>query len=160
MMKPLLTLRDGQAMDAIKRAKTIETLLDLAPEARGVAETAWHEHVRRPGMGAAPLIASRLRAASMIADQSDRDIVQERLIAALRWQGSAGAKALRDCFDSLDVYGQCLACTALGLLRDHDSAERVWEFYQTTKRRPDSYFVGALWGLIDLQDVRASEALS
>jgi len=157
---PFLMVRDGKPIDAIKHAKTIEALLDLAPEARGAAESAWHERVRRLGIGAAPIIAQRLQATAMIADQNNRDIVQERLVAALRWQGDAGARALRDCFDSLNVYGQSLACVAWGLLRDQASAGRVWEFFETTKRQPESHFVGALWALIDLKDARASKALS
>lgn len=150
MMQPLLKLRDGKAMDAIKHVKTLEALLDLAPEALGAAESVWHERVRRLGMGAAPLIAQRLRTTPTIADPNERDSVQEWWIAALRWQGGAGAPALRDCFDSLDVYGQSLAFTALGLWGDYVRADRVWEFYQTVKRQPESHFVGALWGLIDL----------
>ena len=169
MAGPLLKLRDGEAIDAIKQAKTVEALLDLAPEARGAAESAWHERVRRLGMGVAPLIAQRLRVAALITDQDDRDIAQERLIAALRWQGGVGGRLLQDCFDGLDAYSQGLACTAFGLLRDQTSADRIWKFYQratilspTTGDKigqPESHFVGALWGLIDLQDARASEAL-
>ena len=66
-------------MDAIKHVKTLEALLDLAPEAPGAAESVWHERARRLGMGAAPLIAQRLRATPTIADPNERDSVQERM---------------------------------------------------------------------------------
>jgi hypothetical protein len=86
--------------------------------------------------------------------------VRERLFAALRWTGLLGAKALRECFASLDEYGQSLACVVLGLLHDTSSAGLMWDYVQKTKRRPQSYFVGALWGLIDLKDERAGQALA
>jgi hypothetical protein len=36
----------------------------------------------------------------------------------------------------------------------------MWDYVQKMKSRPQSYFVGALWGLIDLKDERAGQALA
>ncbi len=46
------------------------------------------------------------------------------------------------------------------LLRMTSGADKMWPYYQKVVRnRGGSYFVGALWGLIDLGDERAGEAL-
>jgi len=41
----------------------------------------------------------------------------------------------------------------------HQSADRLWACYQTTRSAAKDLFVGPLWGLIDLGDNRAADAL-
>lgn len=157
---PMLWLRDGKIVEQIRNAKTPEQVLDLASQAHGLGESAWMARVRQFGLTLVPLIAARLKASRDIEDEDARDTARERLIAALRWCGLLGARALRDCFTDLDEYAQCLACVVLGLLRARSSADLLWDYYQKAKSRPQSYFVGALWGLIDLKDERAGAALA
>ncbi len=159
-MAPMLWLRDGKIVEQIRAAETPVAALDLAAHAHGLAEAAWMARLRQFGLAVAPLIAERLKASRDIADEDARDTVRERLIAALRWTGLLGARALRECFASLDEYGQSLACVVLGLLHDTSSAGLMWDYVQKMKSRPQSYFVGALWGLIDLKDERAGQALA
>jgi hypothetical protein len=159
-MAPILWLRDGKIVEQIRAAETPAVVLDLAAQAHGLAEAAWMARVRQFGLAVAPLIAERLKASRDIPDEDARDTVRERLIAALRWTGWLGARALRECFAELDEYGQSLACVVLGLLHDTSSAGLMWDYVQKMKSRPQSYFVGALWGLIDLKDERAGQALA
>ena len=159
-MAPMLWLRDGKIVEQIRAAGTPAEVLDLAAQAQGLAEGAWMARVRQFGLPVASLIAERLKASRDISDEDARDTVRERLIAALRWTGLMGARALRECFASLDEYGQSLACVVLGLLHDTSSAGLMWDYVQKMKSRPQSYFVGALWGLIDLPDGRAGQALA
>lgn len=159
-MAPMLWLRDGKIVEQIRAAQTPAQVLDLAAQAHGLAEAAWMARVRQFGLTVAPLIGERLKASRDIPDEDARDTVRERLIAALRWTGLLGAKALRDSFADLDEYGQSLACVVLGLLHDTSSAGLMWDYVQKMQSRPQSYFVGALWGLIDLQDERAGQALA
>lgn len=165
-LRPQLWERDGANVYKMVRAQTAQEILDLTPQATGLAQPAWHKRVSKFGPDIAPLIAQRLRGVQAVADENQRDtivtpIVLERFIPALRWQGEAGAAALLECFDALDDYGRSLACVALGLLQVHSAADRLWEFYQATVGNLDkTYFVGALWGLIDLRDPRAADALA
>lgn len=46
-----------------------------------------------------------------------------------------------------------------GLLGAKAAADPIWNLYRATRSSPDNLFVGALWGLIDLQDARAADAL-
>ncbi len=95
MLKAELWERDGKVVFQINRAKTAEEVVDLAPLALGLAESAWRKRMRADyGLDAVPLLAQRLKASQAIADDKERDIVRERLIAALRWNGDAGAEAL------------------------------------------------------------------
>jgi hypothetical protein len=159
-MLPLLWLRDGKIVEQIKNARTPEQVLDLASQAHGLAEAAWMSRIRQFGLAVVPLISQRLKASRDIEDEDARDTVRERLIAALRWSGLLGARALQDCFADLDEYAQCLVCVVLGLLHAKSSADWMWDYYQKMKNRPQSYFVGALWGLADLEDERAGAALA
>jgi len=157
---PMLWLRDGKFVEQIRAAQTPAQVLDLAAQAHGLAESAWMARVRQLSLAVVPLIAERLRASRDIPDEDARDTVRERLIAALRWTGLPGAKTLRECFAGLDEYSQSLACVVLGLLHDTSSAGLMWDYVQKMQSRPQSYFVGALWGLIDLKDERAGQALA
>ena len=57
-------------------------------------------------------------------------------------------------------YGRSLASVVLGLLKAKTAADQIWAFYQQVKHeRREPLFVGALWGLIDLQDRWAADAL-
>jgi hypothetical protein len=161
MLTPTLWLRDREAVNRIKRARTAEEALDLVHLAKGLGEPAWEDRMRRFGPEVLPLIAQHLKAVMDIRDEDIQDMVMEHLIAELRWRGSAGADVLLDCFDHLNNYGKSLACVTLGLLGAQAAADRIWSFYQQSQSMRDGeYWIGALWGLIDLKDERAGEALA
>jgi hypothetical protein len=158
--KPLFWLRDGGSVNQIRRAKTAEELLDLLPLATGLADSAWQEQMSRFGPEVEPLIAERLKTVGRGRHKEKEDMVLEKLTTVLRWRGETGGQVLLENFDSLSRYGRCLACVVLGLLQLQVGADKMWTFYQqVVRQRGDTFFVGALWGLIDLQDERAGEAL-
>ncbi len=159
MLGPLLQLRDKNNAEQIKNARTAAELVAHASSARGLAEAIWYARVHEFGPEIVPPIAQQLRATRDIPDKKRQDLAYDRLITALRWEGTPGAQALVDVFSSLDEYGQSLACVALGLLKHRPAADLIWQFYQKVVDNPESYLVGALWGLIDLQDPRTGGAL-
>lgn len=157
---PLIGARGKDAVTRIERATSAEEVIDLVPLATGAGESVWQERVRQFGLEAVPLISRRLAVLHETREKKLRDMMLEELIGALRWQGDAGARVLRQRFDDLDDYGRCLACVVLGLLDERSAADKVWDFYQRVVRNHrQNHFVGALWGLIDLSDERAGEAL-
>ena len=159
-LKPILLARDREQIGLVKQAATPAALIDLAPLATGLAETTWHDRMRDLGPEAILLIMERLAQANEIRDANHRTLLREKLIGDLRWRGDAGAGALLACFDTLDDYGRSLACVVLGLLGARSSTGRIWDYYGKVARVPrESYLVGALWGLIDLQDERTAGAL-
>ena len=159
-LEPVLAVRDRERVELVKHAQTPAALIDLALLAGGLAETAWEERMLQLGPEVLPLIVERLTQANQIRDAGQRTQMRERLIGHLRWRGDAGAEALLTCFDALDDYGRSLASMVLGLLGARSSAGRIWDYYQKVARNPrENYLVGALWGLIDLQDERAASAL-
>jgi hypothetical protein len=158
---PKVRERDAARVKKIEQAATAEVVLDLVPIATGMAEHAWRKRVRQFGPEIVPLIVARLTRARDIQDRHVQSSTYEHLIGALRWQGKAGGAALLGCFDDLDDYGRSLACVVLGLLGAQASADTLWAFYEIAKHNvQESYFIGALWGLIDLQDPRATDALA
>lgn len=161
LLKPVLWMRDGAAVKQVKSAKTAEELVDLVTLASGLGETAWRERMRQFGPEVVPLISERLKTVKNIRDKDTRHMTFEKLIAELRWRGDAGAEVLLERFDGLDDYGKSLACVVLGLLGAQASADQLWAFYQEVEHnRRETYFVGPLWGLIDLKDERAGGALA
>ena len=160
-LKPVLWLRDRKKVKQIEQAKTAEALLDLSGQATGLADETWFEQMRRFGPEILPLISERLKKLKDISDTGTQDTILEKLIAELRWRGEAGGEVLLDCFDNLPPYGRCLACIVIGRLNMQSGADKVWAFYrQSFRYRGESFFIGALWGLIDLRDERVSEALA
>ncbi len=144
----------------IRHARTAEELIDLVPLASGLGEPEWQKRIRQFGPEILPIISERLKTVKGIKDEDVRDMTVEKLIIAVRWHGDAGARVLLERFDDLNDYGQSLACVMLGFLEAGESTDRIWHFYQRTMYdRRESYFVGALWGLIDLKDGRAGQAL-
>jgi hypothetical protein len=160
LLKPVLWARDGESVKQIRRARTAEELIDLVTLARGLGEPAWQKRMHQFGPEVLPLISERLKTVKGIKDKDVRDMAVEKLIVVLRWHGDAGAQVLLERFDDLNDYGQSLACVMLGLLEAGEGADQIWRFYQKVMyNRRESYFVGALWGLIDLKDGRAGQAL-
>ncbi|MCL5997140.1 MAG: hypothetical protein M1546_13950 [Chloroflexi bacterium] len=143
----------------VNDAQTPQDLVRLAAVVKGAAEGEWHKRLEAYGPASVPVIEQRLKTCQSIHDEDERTKTMENLIAALRWQGAAGARALLACFDNLDDYGQSLACVVLGLLRSNLAGDVIWRYFQRVRKSDESYFVGALWGLIDLQDPRAADAL-
>jgi hypothetical protein len=145
----------------IRDARTPEETLDLVRSARGPARTAWEDRMRGFGPQVVPMISERLKTARHVRPKPDRDSTIEGLIGELRWRGDAGGQVLMERFNDLSSYGRGLACVVLGLLGAQSSADLMWSFYQRAVRDPrESYFVGALWGLIDLKDERVVGALT
>jgi len=160
-LKPLLWVRDGRAVRRIRQARTGEELIDLLSQAGGLGAPVWYQRMREFGPEVLPLISKRLRTAKDIRDEHLREITVDRLIGALRWHGTGGAKVLLEGFDDLSDYGRGLASVALGLLGEQTAADKIWRFYQrAVHNRRETYFVGALWGLIDLQDNRVGGAMA
>lgn len=157
---PELWARDRDSVEKIERAKTADELLDLAVIATGMAEPTWFKRVRQFGPGIVPLMTQRLKSSRDIADATHQTLVREHLIAALRWRGTLGANALQECFADLDEYAQSLVSVVFGVLHARSSADLIGDLFQRTKQYPEKFFVGALWGLIDLQDPRIADALA
>ncbi len=159
-IQPALLKRDGPRIDQIENAANLEAVVALAPTANGLAEPVWYRRMHEFGPTAAGSIAERLNSDWMRRHAKDRTGIQERCIGALRWCGEDGIDALLTCWDSLDDYGQSIACVALGLLGAQRSGNHIWDFFQKVQDTRESLFVGHLWGLIDLKDRRAADALA
>lgn len=157
--QPDIWQRDGPAVQRIEQAPDIDAVLDLVPDAMGLADVAWAKRMREFGPEAADAIAARINGDWLRAHSKDRSGIQERLIGALRWCDDRGIEALLNCWDALDDYGRSLASMVLGLSGVHQSGDRVWACYQATRSTAEKLFVGPLWGLIDLADPRAADAL-
>ncbi len=172
-LAPLLKLREGGTIKKIRAAATVEDLLDLSPQAKGLAQDAWHDRMRQFGPPALPLIGETLKRVSALPDEAIRQRIQALLVAELRWQGMPGVQVLLDGWDELDDFSTGLASVVLGLLECRNETGRIWEYYQRVKPRPSSApspmkeegntgwlnFVGGLWGLIDLEEQRVASEL-
>ncbi len=158
-LQPSLWKRDANKIQRIEQAAGIEAVLDLAPNAGGLAEYSWLKRVLEFGSSAAPAIVARLNSDWMRTHAKERTGIQERFISALRFCGDQAADGLMGCWDALDDYGRSLACVALGLLNAQPAADRLWTFVEKTRSQSKSLWVGPLWGLIDLGDHRAADAL-
>ena len=160
-LRPLAWARDRKKTERIEQATTAKELLDLIPLATGLARPVWQRRMREFGPEVVPLMAERLQHIAGLDDRNARTIAYEQLIGALRWKGETGAGALLEHFDELSDYGKSLACVALGLLEAKAGGDAVWGFYERGKGEPDErYFIGALWGLVDMGDPRAADALA
>lgn len=160
VFQPDVWQRDGQAVRRIEQAPDIEAVLDLTPGVMGLSDVAWSKRMRGFGTDAANPIAARINSDWMRAHAKDRTGIQERLVSALRWCDDSGVNVLMSCWDAFDDYGRSLASIVLGLLGAHQSVDRIWASYQETRSSSENLFVGALWGLIDLDDQRAADALA
>jgi hypothetical protein len=161
LLKPLLEVRDGKAVRQIRQARTAEELIALLSQSGGLGAPVWDKRMGEFGPEVLPLISERLRTAKEIRDEHLRGMTYDKLIGTLRWRGGAGAQVLLDRFDDLSDYGRELASVALGLLGEQRAADKIWRFYQrVVHNRRETYFVGALWGLIDLGDPRAGGAVA
>ena len=161
LLKPLLWVRDGEAVRQIRQARSVEELIDLLPQALGLGAPVWDERMRELGPEVLPLISKRLGEAKEIRDEHLREITYDKLIEDVRWRGAAGGQVLLERFDDLSDYGRELASVALGLLGEQRAADKIWQFYQrVVHNRRETHFVGALWGLIDLGDKRAGGAMA
>ena len=158
-VQPSLWKRDANKIRQIEEAVDLAAVLDLTPVATGLADYAWLKRMRELGDSAAAGIVARLQSDWMRSHRNASAGIQERFIGALRWCADAGAEALIDGWDALDDYGRSLACVALGLLDAHSAADRLWQFFERTQSTPSTHWIGPLWGLIDLADARAADAL-
>jgi hypothetical protein len=158
-LQPPLWKRDADKIQEIEQAADIEAVLDLAADATGLASYAWPKRIREFGPNAANHIVARLDSDWMRRHARDRTAIQEHYIGALRWCEDGAADALAHCWDSLDDYGRSLGCIVLGLVGARQSADRLWAFYRHARSVPQTLLVGPLWGLIDLGDERAADAL-
>jgi hypothetical protein len=157
---PETAARDLEALERIEAAATVEQLLDLAPLAPVLSLPVWRRRLGSFGPGTTPLISERLSRVRDFPDKESQAVAYERLLDALGLSGDAGIQAVRDCFDDLEDYGQSHACVVLGHLGARESADLVWKSFQALKSDLSHlYFVGPLWGLVDLEDSRAADAL-
>jgi len=159
-VQPLIRQRDAEDIKRVEEASDVEAVLDLAPMATGLASYAWLKRMRRFGPSGADAIAGRLTGGWLRNFPRTQAGIQERCIGALRWCDNEAADALMRCWEAFDDYGRSLACVLVGLLGVHPAADRVWNYYQTIHMQPNLYFVGPLWGLIDLQDPRSADGLA
>jgi hypothetical protein len=159
-LDPTLWKRDQKRLERIASARSVEELLEQATSATGLAEQAWLERMRGFGPGAAPVIAEGFRRLNLAPLHKDRTVIEEKCVEGLRWCGEAGIAPLLGIWDALSNYGRSLAAVALGLLQARQASDQIWGLYQTVKdNRRENLLVGALWGLIDLRDERAADAL-
>jgi len=159
-VQPSLWRRDAEAIERIEQASDVQAVLDLAPTATGMANYAWLKRMRGFGASGADAIAERLTGGWLRSFPQAQAGIQERCIGALRWCDNESADALVRGWDAFDDYGRSLGCVLFGLLDVRPEADRVWSYFQRIRTQPNGYFVGALWGLIDVQDPRAADALS
>ena len=160
-ISPTVWERDRGKAERIERADTPEALLDLAIQASGLAQGPWLRNVKELAPQVIPLLAERLKCARDVQDNGQRTQLVERLIEALYVCGPESAAALLDCFPALDDYGKSLAAAVMGMLGARESADTLWDFFNTIVEQPEeNYFVGPLWGLVDLGDPRAADALA
>lgn len=160
-LQPSLLKRDATHIEQIENAVDIGAVLDLTPTASGLAEPMWYRRMQDFGPSAAGSIEDRLNGDWIRIHANHRTGIQERFIGALRWCGEEGVDALLRCWDFFNDYGRSLACVALGLLGAQRSGDHIWGFYQKVQNTSrENFFVGALWGLIDLQDHRAADAMA
>ena len=158
--QPSLLQRDSRKIAQIENAQTIDDVLKLAPQATGLANHIWVKRMRQFGLSAAPIIAEQFNALRLSPQHQDRTAIEEKTIEALRWCENEGIEPLLSCWNAFDDYGRSLACVALGLLDARQATDQIWAFYQQVKTdRRENLFVGALWGLIDLQDQRVADLL-
>ncbi len=76
--------------------------------------------------------------------------------------GSVVIKQPTDCRDAGTRWmttGAAWRVLRLGLLGVQPAADRLWAFFEKTRSQSKSLWVGPLWGLIDLGDHRAADAL-
>jgi hypothetical protein len=149
-----------ETIDRIDAAATVEQLLDLASDASGLSAPVWHRRIASFSPEITPLISERLRRVRDLPDKSTQSTIVEQLLAALALFGDAGIQALHACYQDLNDYAKSLACVVLGQLGAHEHADLVWDTYQELKSDlSGSAFIGPLWGLVDLADPRAADAL-
>ncbi len=159
-LAPILQLRDQTKIFKIRHARTVEDLLDLSPQATGLAKDAWHERMREFGKDALPLIADALRQIYRLDDRELRQRLYILLLTELRWQGASGVQALMQCWENLDDFARSLGCVVMGLAEWHDGLGLIWAFYQQARGSPqEQTFIGALWAMLDLGDARLANEL-
>ena len=159
-LDPTLLQRDQKRLMGIESAQSVEELLERVTSATGLGEHAWLKRMRAFGPSAAPVIVEWFKGLPLARLHKDRTLLEEKCIEALRWCGEAGIAPLLALWDPLSDYGRSLAAVVLGLLEARPVADRIWSFYQKVRdNRRENLLVGALWGLIDLQDDRAADAL-
>ena len=158
-LQPSLWKRDANKIHRIEQAIGLEAVLDLAPSASGLAEYAWLKRLLGFGSSVAPAIVARLNSDWMRLYAKQRTGIQERFISALRFCDGQATDALLESWDALDDYGRSLASVAIGLLGMRPGANQLWSFFQKTRSAPKFLWIGPLWGLIDLGDHRAADAL-
>lgn len=156
---PLLNLRSGSSARKIEAAPSLEALIDLAPSAVGSAKDAWHRRMRSHGPAAAAALAEILPEIPKLEDADVRARITQLMLSELRWHGSRGADHLAEIWDRLDDYTAGLGCVVFGVLGMAEHAERIWAFYQSAGASVSQDRIGALWGLLDLEDGRLAGEL-
>ncbi len=157
--RPPASPEEQEVERLVQAATTPLELVRLAGGVKGAVEGEWSKKLEAHGSVVVPIIAQRLKRSQSISDERVRTKTIDNLVGALRWQGEAGAQALLECFNNLDDYGQSLACVVLGLMHVAGAGDAIWRYYQRIRALEETYVVGAMWGLADLQDARAADAV-
>jgi len=156
-----LALRSPEALAAIQAAQTPAQLVFLTKDARGMAVQAWRERMQAFGAEALPSVVRRLQSSQSIRDEDEREVIVERLIGVMPRLGDGAGAALLSCFNSLDTYGQSLACIVFGVMGLREAGDVIWRYFEHMRDDEDmGFIVGALWGLLDLDDARADEGMA
>ncbi len=145
----------------IKEADTPQRLGELLPLAWGPLAEVWEQRLKELGGQKLPLLIEMLCTYRQIGDEAQRTHFLEVTLTVLYRHGQAAVDPLLGVWDLLDEHGKSMASVVLGILGARSSADRLWSFYrQVWQNREATYLVGPLWGLIDLGDRRADEALA
>jgi hypothetical protein len=150
-----------QKLEPLRKAKSVRELLDLIPvDGDVVLLNMWMMAVTSRGPAAAPEIADYMVKVGTTS-QDQAAWIQQRLAVILFGFGASAVLALEDVFDALDPFGKAVACVVLGQLGASGNADRIWAYFVEAYEDPvPGYFIGPLWGLLDLNDPRAVEAVA
>jgi hypothetical protein len=150
-----------QKIEPLRKARSVRELLDLIPvDDDVVLLSVWTLAATARGPAAAPEIAEHMVRVGTTS-QDGAAWIQQRLAVILFGFGASAVLALEDVFEALDPFGKAVACVVLGQLGASGSADKMWAYFFEAYEDPaPGYFIGPLWGLIDLNDPRAVEAVA
>lgn len=148
---------EGALISSISKASSIDELIPLIPEARGLA---------------------RFEAVSKLAELARSSEVQDRILSMLgkpEYEKISGdllvalgklgledglpvAEKIRSVFEGLPASVKAQACIVLGVLRDREAADLVWDFFQKVSG-DRQLSAAALVALADIGDERVNDVV-
>ncbi len=146
---------EGALLLSISKASSIEDLLPLVSEAKGIARfEAVSKLAELAGSG-----EELEKAVSLLKDPSNEKVSGDLLIALGKLgleRGVPVAEKIREVFEELPDNVKAQACVVLGVLKDKGAADLIWSFLQRSAGNPD-LSTAALIALVDLEDPRAND---